>query len=61
MTENQLTRIMFETIIILAVGLIGFMGLSIYNMRVIDQQHQLIQDMMQNPACTRPATGGNHG
>jgi hypothetical protein len=51
MNEKTFERILFETIIVLAIGLLGFTGLSVYNMRVIDQQQKLIQQMGTNPAC----------
>jgi hypothetical protein len=60
MNERQLLRIMFEIVIIFAVGLIGFMGLSLYNMNVIDQQRDLIRQMSKDPHCMN-APGGNHG
>jgi hypothetical protein len=61
MSERQLQRIMFETIIVLALGLLGFMGLAIYNMKVIENQQKLIHDMSHNPACMVDKTGGNRG
>lgn len=61
MTERQLTRVLFETVIIFAIALLGFIGLSMYNMTVIDQQRDLIRQMETNPKCMVAPTGGNKG
>lgn len=40
-------RILFEAFVVVSVGLLGFMALSIYNMRVIDQQRVQIRGLLK--------------
>lgn len=43
MPDKNLTKMLFETVVVLAIGLIAFMILSAYNMHVIDQQAEVIK------------------
>ena len=53
-------RILFEIVIVLAVGVFMFMGLAMYDMHVIERQQDLIRRMQTSPNCMA-APGGNHG
>jgi hypothetical protein len=59
MSPKDFTRFLFEAVIVLALGVLGFMELAVYNAHVIDQQENLIRQMQENPDCMN--TGGNHG
>lgn len=41
-------RILFEWSVVVTIGLLGFMALSIYNMRVIDQQRVQIRGLLKS-------------
>lgn len=41
----NLERMLFKAVIVLSIGLLGYMVLSIYNIRVIDQQRDLIKQL----------------
>lgn len=40
-------RFLFEWSVVVTIGLLGFMALSIYNMRVIDQQRTEIRRLLK--------------
>jgi Tfp pilus assembly protein PilV len=52
-------RILFEAVMVLSIGVLALIGLSVYNMHVIDQQRDLIRQMQSNPKCMNTPAGSH--
>lgn len=48
----KLERLLFEVVIVLALGLLSYIGLAAYEMRVIEKQRVLIKQLYQDHSCT---------